>query len=148
VLPTVELSFDAWARGASATGYYSVTGSISGPIVSGVTLTLSTGSWTKHTIDLLVQAGEDLTVVFGTLGAPNTTAITPHIDQVSLLVTPISSPEPATMLLCAGGMIVFGLAGRRRIKKYIPHKLQSIAPLLLLLQCLHDVPSTIPYRAD
>jgi hypothetical protein len=94
--------FDTWRRGAAATGTYSAAGSVSGVLASGA-LVLSTTQWTAQSFTFNVTPGETVTISFSTPGFPNTSAITPHIDQVAFIVD-VPVPELKTCLMMALGL--------------------------------------------
>ena len=105
----IDFSFDSWKRNASGITY-SLTGSLSGLLVSG-THNFSANLWEniQHT-GLSVLSGENVTLSFygkggGTCGA--------HIDQVSVLYKPV--PIPSAILLLVSGLA--GLAGTRFRRK-------------------------------
>jgi hypothetical protein len=103
--------FDTWRRGAPATGRYTATGSVSGLLATGA-LTLSTTQWTAHSFTFNVTPGETVTISFSTSGPPNSSAITPHIDQVAFNVD-VQMPEPKTYALIASGLAALFWLKRR-----------------------------------
>ena len=116
-----QFSFDAWSRGNSA-GSYSVTGSASGVRVASTAIDMNRSGWSENSHMFTLIAGETVTLSFKAIGG-----VTPHIDQVSLLIstlpealtsgvpTPSSDlPEPGTLALFGFGLAGLGAASRRR----------------------------------
>jgi hypothetical protein len=107
--------FDTWRRGATATGNYSATGSVSGVLASGA-LVLSTTQWTAHSFTVNVTPGETVTIAFSTPGAPNSSSVTPHIDQVAFIAD-VEMPEPGSYAMMGLGLAGLMWLKRRRVPK-------------------------------
>ena len=109
---TVDFSFDAWKRNASGIAY-SVTGTLSGVLVSGSHVFTSNLWEAISYTGLSVLAGETLTLRFDSVGSSSSGA---HIDQVSLMYEAAPVPEPSTIVLLGGGLLGLGWYGRKREK--------------------------------
>lgn len=122
VLPTLlttgaTLNFDAWLRGV-ATGTYSISGSISGALVTDAAVNMNGSAWTLNSASgFNVESGETITLSFtSTAAGPNST----HIDGVSFLVDQDPGggpaiPEPGTYLLVGAGLAGLAYIRRKRV---------------------------------
>ena len=120
LLPTLlttgaTLNFDAWLRGV-ATGTYSVSGSVSGALVTSAAITMNGSVWSSNTSGFNVVSGETITLSFtSTAAGPNST----HIDGVSFLVDQDTGgptiPEPGTYLLVGAGLAGLAYIRRKRV---------------------------------
>lgn len=112
---TVDFSFDGWRRAATGISW-SVTGSLSGLLASGL-LSLNDDNWhSAGATGLQVLAGDVLTLRFQSVGRQGSICGTgpgcgAHIDQVSVLYT---VPEPATFGLAGLALLGMGALRRRR----------------------------------
>ncbi|MEN3952600.1 PEP-CTERM sorting domain-containing protein [Iodidimonas sp. SYSU 1G8] len=103
------LSFDAWPR-ENALGTVSLQGTVSGQILAPSAIAMNGSLWTPNVFNVTVAAGEMVTLLFQAFGG--TSAVSPHVDQVSFAV---SVPEPGMLALSAAGLaLLAGLRRRRR----------------------------------
>jgi len=112
---TIDFSFDGWRRNAQGISW-SVTGSLSGLLASGL-LSLNDDNWhAASATGLQVLAGDVLTLRFQSVGTQGpicggAQGCGAHIDQVSVLY---SVPEPATFGLAGLALLGMGALRRRR----------------------------------